>query len=274
MYKNKIVTYSHECAESGNIQLHCSNGCGFRSLPAGMACTLAYVFCTPPTRSSCEVTRTCPTSTQTVMSTNTLTPCEEQVTTTKTVHMCTASPTAINRTVVVTLMRNHTIQSFIHYCESSSLRAVSQECSIPTITVESQKSCPVSTITIKSQKSCPISTITVESQKSCPVSTITIKSQKSCPISTITVESQKSCPVSAAKPSSSTEHTCTPKSVDNDDKTSSTDATLQDGSGATAQGGLGAFIAVQFLALIAVTIGWVCTCVQIKMKRSRKYTVA
>ena len=175
------------------------------------------------------------------MSTNILTTCEEQVTTTETVHMCTTSPTAINRTVVVTLTRHNTIQSFIHYWKSSSLRAISLEC---------------------------------------PTSTITVESQKPCPISTITVESQKLCPISTVRPSPSTEHTCAPNSLDND-RVSTTDDTAQGGHGlgATVQCGLeapvglGAFTTVIFLALIAVTTGWVCTCVQIKLKQSGKYTV-
>ena len=60
-------------------------------------------------------------------------------------------------------------------------------------------------------------------------------------------------------------HTCTA----NISATPSTPTSQIDGT----VGGLAVFIAVQFLTLIAVTTGWVCTCVQIKLKRSGKYTV-
>ena len=65
---------------------------------------------------------------------------------------------------------------------------------------------------------------------------------------------------------------------DHNDCESSTSNTLATPSTPTNQidgtvGGLATFTTVQFLALIAVTLGWVCTCVQIKLKRSGKYTV-
>ena len=71
-------------------------------------------------------------------------------------------------------------------------------------------------------------------------------------------------PISSA-PHTEYIHTCTANTL----ATLSTPTNQIEGS----VGGLAAFIAVQFLALIAVTLGWVCTCVQIKLKRSGKYTV-
>ena len=84
---------------------------------------------------------------------------------------------------------------------------------------------------------------------------LTVK-PKNCPVSTTTV---------SMSPHTEYIHTCTANiSVTPSTPTNQNDETV---------GGLAVFIAVQFLALIAVTTGWVCTCIQIKLKRSRKCTV-